>query len=106
MSSTETIFISGVSGIVIFSIVGGFVQEKIGLIVVRALLGMCEFEVLLLPLHNTYSSGVQVAALTIPSALSLIVYLFPDPKAQAGALGAFGACGAIGNGKLLSLCIL
>lgn len=39
------------------------------------------------------------AALTIPSALALIIYLFPDPKAQAGAIGVFGGCGAVGNSK-------
>jgi hypothetical protein len=37
------------------------------------------------------------AALTIPSALSMIVSLFPDPQEQSRGLGAFGACGALGN---------
>ena len=41
--STEVMFISGVAGTVVLSIIGGFVQEKIGLIVIRALLGICMF---------------------------------------------------------------
>lgn len=36
-------------------------------------------------------------ALTIPSALSLIVQLFPDPTHQARAISLFGSAGAIGN---------
>jgi MFS family permease len=36
-------------------------------------------------------------ALTIPSALSLIVQLFPDPSHQARAISLFGSAGAIGN---------
>jgi predicted MFS family arabinose efflux permease len=35
--------------------------------------------------------------LTIPSALSLIVQLFPDPSHQARAISLFGSAGAIGN---------
>jgi MFS family permease len=41
-----------------------------------------------------------VAALTIPSALTLLVIIFPDPDEQARAIGIFGACGAVGNGAL------
>jgi hypothetical protein len=37
------------------------------------------------------------AALTIPSALNLLVIVFPEPAEQARAIGAFGACGSIGN---------
>ena len=36
-------------------------------------------------------------ALTIPSALSLIVQLFPDPAHQARAIALFGSAGAVGN---------
>ena len=37
------------------------------------------------------------AALTIPSCISLIIQLVPDPKEQSLALASFGASGAIGN---------
>jgi MFS family permease len=57
---------------------GGFVRQKIALIVLRALGGIG-------------------GALTIPSALSMIVQLFPEPAAQARALALFGTAGAIGN---------
>jgi hypothetical protein len=39
--------------------------------------------------------------MTIPSALSLIVTVFPDRQEQARAIGAFGACGATGNSEAL-----
>lgn len=42
---------------------------------------------------------VPAASLTIPSALTLLVNLFPDPAEQARAIGVFGGCGAIGNGE-------
>ena len=57
---------------------GGFVRQKIALIVLRALGGIG-------------------GALTIPSALSMIVQLFPEAAAQARALALFGTAGAIGN---------
>jgi MFS family permease len=38
-----------------------------------------------------------VGALTIPSSLSLIVHIFPEPSEQARALNVFGGAGAIGN---------
>lgn len=41
------------------------------------------------------------AALTIPSALALIVKFFPEPREQALALGMFGGMGGIGNGQFL-----
>ena len=37
----EIAFVAGAAGLAVLSIVGGFVQEKIGLIVIRALLGIC-----------------------------------------------------------------
>ncbi|KAI0337830.1 MFS general substrate transporter [Trametopsis cervina] len=71
-------FICGVMGLGCLSIGGGFVREKIVLIVIRAL------------------SGVA-ASLTIPSALSLLVDVFPEKNEQARAIGVFGGCGAVGN---------
>jgi hypothetical protein len=44
------------------------------------------------------------AALTIPSALTLLVIIFPGPQEQARAIGVFGACGALGNGIASPLC--
>lgn len=37
--------------------------------------------------------------MTIPSALTLIVNVFTEPVEQARAIGIFGGCGCIGNGK-------
>lgn len=41
------------------------------------------------------SSG---AALNIPSAMTLIIHLFPDPDAQSKSLAAFAGAAAVGNG--------
>ncbi|CAL1702783.1 unnamed protein product [Somion occarium] len=71
-------FIAGAAILGIFSIGAGFVRDKITLIVLRALSGIA-------------------ASLTIPSALTLLVNLFPDEHEQARAIGVFGGCGAIGN---------
>ncbi|KAI0791390.1 MFS general substrate transporter [Abortiporus biennis] len=71
-------FIVGAAILGIFSIAAGFVHDKISLIVLRALSGI-------------------FASLTIPSALTLLVNLFPQPVEQARALGVFGGCGAVGN---------
>lgn len=60
------------------SIGAGFVGDKITLIVLRALSGIA-------------------ASLTIPSALTLLVEVFPEPNEQSRAIGVFGGCGAIGN---------
>jgi hypothetical protein len=37
--------------------------------------------------------------MTIPSALALIVNVFPDPLQQAKAIGVFGGCGAVAGGE-------
>ncbi|KAH9939655.1 MFS general substrate transporter [Epithele typhae] len=71
-------FIGGVAGLGVLSIGAGFVTSKIPLIVIRAL------------------SGIS-ASLTIPSALTLLVHVFPEPTEQARAIGVFGGCGAVGN---------
>lgn len=57
---------------------GGFTHQKIALLVMRALGGIG-------------------GALTIPTALSLIVQLFPNPKSQARAISVFGSAGSIGT---------
>ncbi|KAG8820920.1 hypothetical protein FRC17_009983 [Serendipita sp. 399] len=57
---------------------GGFSRQKIVMLVLRALGGIG-------------------GALTIPSALSMIIQLFPNPSSQARAISLFGSAGAIGN---------
>ena len=59
---------------------GGFVRQKIALLVLRALGGIG-------------------GALTIPSALSMIVALFPDQRSQGRAIAIFGGTGGVGNGQ-------
>lgn len=71
-------FIAGCLILGITHLIGGFTHQKIALLVLRALGGIG-------------------GALTIPSALSLIVQLFPEPTAQARAISLFGSAGAIGN---------
>ncbi|KIM21443.1 hypothetical protein M408DRAFT_333459 [Serendipita vermifera MAFF 305830] len=71
-------FIVGCLTLGITHLIGGFTHQKIALLVLRALGGIG-------------------GALTIPSALSLIVQLFPDPSHQARAISLFGSAGAIGN---------
>ena len=58
----------------------GFVRQKIALLVLRALGGIG-------------------SALTIPSALSMIVALFPDQRSQGRAIAIFGGVGGVGNGE-------
>ncbi|KAL4244770.1 MFS transporter superfamily protein [Abortiporus biennis] len=76
--SPKYAFVVGAFILGCFSIGAGFSPDKITLIVLRALSGVC-------------------ASLTIPSALTLLVNFFPDPTEQGRALGLFGGCGAIGN---------
>jgi MFS family permease len=64
---------------------GGFVRQKIALLVLRALGGMG-------------------GALTIPSALSMIVALFPDQRSQGRAIAIFGGTGGVANGQFY-LCL-
>jgi len=61
----------------------GFVQQKIALLVLRALGGIG-------------------SALTIPSALSMLVALFPDQRSQSRAIAIFGGTGGVGNGEFYS----
>ncbi|KAG8215717.1 major facilitator superfamily domain-containing protein [Butyriboletus roseoflavus] len=71
-------FIMGVTFLGIISIGAGFVNNKIAIMVLRALMGIS-------------------SAMTIPSALTLLVHVFPDPLEQARAIGVFGGCGAVAN---------
>ncbi|KAG9110293.1 hypothetical protein FRC07_008204 [Ceratobasidium sp. 392] len=76
--SPKPAFIVGTAFFGAVSLGGGFVNDRIVLIVLRALQGIG-------------------ASLTIPSALSLLVQMFPEPAEQARAIGMFGATAAIGN---------
>lgn len=78
MYTPKPAFIIGCFILGITHLIGGFVHQKIALTVLRALGGIG-------------------GALTIPSALSLIVQLFPNPSHQARAIALFGSSGAIGN---------
>lgn len=62
----------------IFSILCAVSVNPIMLIVFRAVSGLA-------------------AAMTVPSAISILVQTFPDPKEKSDILGIFGAIGAIGN---------
>lgn len=75
----EYAFIVGVLVLGVISLGAGFSNDKIAIIVCRALAGIA-------------------ASLTIPSALTLLVNIFTEPKEQARALGIFGGCGGVGNG--------
>ncbi|PCH34681.1 MFS general substrate transporter [Wolfiporia cocos MD-104 SS10] len=76
--NAKAAFIGGVAALACISVGAGFVRNQILLIFLRALSGIA-------------------AAMTIPSALSLLVKVFVDPTEQARALGIFGGCGAVGN---------
>ncbi|KAA1467133.1 MFS general substrate transporter [Dentipellis sp. KUC8613] len=76
--SSKYAFIIGTASLGIISLGAGFLNSKIPLIVLRALYGIA-------------------GSLTIPSALALIVAVFPEPLEQSRAIGAFGGCAAIGN---------
>ncbi|KIK78922.1 hypothetical protein PAXRUDRAFT_162679, partial [Paxillus rubicundulus Ve08.2h10] len=61
-------FIGGVFALGLLSVAAGFVNDKIPIIILRALTGIA-------------------SAMTIPSALTQLVNIFPDPLHQARALG-------------------
>ena len=62
-----------------FALGAGFTHNKIGLFILRAFMGIS-------------------ASMTIPSSLTLLIRLFPDPQEQAGAIGVYGGSAAVGNG--------
>ena len=45
------------------------------------------------------AGSISASAMTIPSALTLLVNVFPDPLQQARAIGLFGGCGAVAGGE-------
>jgi MFS family permease len=63
-----------------FCLGSGFLNHKIPLIIFRALIGC-------------------TAALTIPSALKLLVTTFPEPREQSRAIAIFGSFTALGLGE-------
>ncbi|EKM77931.1 hypothetical protein AGABI1DRAFT_42601 [Agaricus bisporus var. burnettii JB137-S8] len=71
-------FLAGAAILAIFSLASGFVRKQIPLFILRALMGIG-------------------AAINVPSALYIIIHLFPDPTSQAKAVAMFGICGALGN---------
>ncbi|KAF8308262.1 MFS general substrate transporter, partial [Clavulina sp. PMI_390] len=76
--SAKWTFIAGAILIGAFSLGAGFVHDKVIFFVLRALAGVG-------------------AAMTVPSALSLIVQWFPGGDEQARGIALFGGSGALGN---------
>ncbi|KAH8829787.1 MFS general substrate transporter [Flagelloscypha sp. PMI_526] len=71
-------FVTGITVLSALSLITGFMDNKIALFVLRALSGIA-------------------GSMTIPSSLTLIVRIFPEPSEQGRAISVFGATGAIGN---------
>ncbi|KAI0667389.1 MFS general substrate transporter [Trametes maxima] len=71
-------FIGGLSVLGVLSIGSGFVKSKIPFLILRALTGIA-------------------SSMTIPSALALLVNVFPEPSEQARAIGVFAGTGAVGS---------
>ena len=78
--SPKPAFVTGAMIIALTHLGAGFVQQKIVLLVLRAL-------------------GGVGSAFTIPAALSMIVALFPDQQSQSLAIAIFGSTGSVGNSK-------
>ncbi|EKM58356.1 uncharacterized protein PHACADRAFT_89746, partial [Phanerochaete carnosa HHB-10118-sp] len=76
-------FVIATAGIGCISIATGFLSSTIPFIAFRAMAGV-------------------MGAMTIPSALTLLVGIFPEPHEQARVIGAFGGSDGVGNGKLYS----
>ncbi|KXN81896.1 hypothetical protein AN958_03546 [Leucoagaricus sp. SymC.cos] len=74
----KIVFTVGAALIGGLSLGGGFVRHEVPLILIRVLTGIG-------------------AALTVPSALHLIIHMFPNPASQSKAIAAFGASAALGN---------
>lgn len=72
------VFVSGMLLMSFCALGAGFVRAEIPLIVLRAFMGVG-------------------AALNIPSAMALIIRMFPNPEAQSRALAGFAGAAAIGN---------
>ncbi|EJC99629.1 MFS general substrate transporter [Fomitiporia mediterranea MF3/22] len=82
--NAKWIFVSGMLLMAFTALGAGFVRTQVPLLVLRAFMGVG-------------------AALNIPSAMSLIVRLFPEPAEQSSAFAAFS--GASGFGNVLGLII-
>ncbi|KAH8834317.1 major facilitator superfamily domain-containing protein [Flagelloscypha sp. PMI_526] len=76
--SAKYTFVIGLTMLSILSLITGFMHNKIALFVLRALSGIA-------------------GSMTIPSALTLIVRVFPEPGEQGIAIAIFGTTGAIAN---------
>lgn len=74
----KNVFLAGVFVFGAVSLGSGFVTNKIVFLVFRAIVGIA-------------------ASLTIPSALRLVVLLFPEPSSQARAIAGFSCSVAVGN---------
>ncbi|KAF9022024.1 MFS general substrate transporter [Rhodocollybia butyracea] len=72
------VFVVGGASLGLFSLGAGFVRSELPLLVLRALMGVG-------------------AALTVPSALHMIVHMFPNPGSQSKAVGLFSTMAALGN---------
>lgn len=85
------------------SLGSGFIKDKIAIFVLRALAGIGSSWSSYPSLAPAYSVGdesiLKGGALTVPSALNLMVRLLPNPQEQARAIAVFGGSGAVGNGK-------
>ncbi|KAG6879058.1 hypothetical protein C0992_005492 [Termitomyces sp. T32_za158] len=78
ISNSDSVWLIRAAAIAAFSLAAGFVRTQVPLIILRALMGVG-------------------AALTVPSALYLIIHLFPIPAQQAKAVSLFAASAALGN---------
>ncbi|KAF8833263.1 MFS general substrate transporter [Paxillus ammoniavirescens] len=74
----KRVFVGGVFALGVLSVAAGFVNDKIPIIILRALIGIA-------------------SVMTIPSGLALLVNVFLDPLHQAKALGVYGGCAAVAN---------
>lgn len=74
----KPVFIIGSLVVGTTHLIGGFMRQKIALVLLRALGGIG-------------------GAMMIPSALSLVIQMFPTPSHQARAISVFSSAGAIGN---------
>jgi hypothetical protein len=96
------VFIAGLSGLGVISLCVGFVDSEIPTIICRALAGIGEHS----HLCAIFADGrFSASSMTIPSALTLMVNTFPDPRQQARAIGVFGGCGGVGSGEDPRICL-
>ncbi|KAF8552681.1 MFS general substrate transporter [Imleria badia] len=74
----KKVFVTGLFFLGVLSTGAGFVDNKIAIIILRALMG-------------------ATSAMTLPSALALLVVMFPEPLEQARAIAVLGGCGAVAD---------